>query len=138
MFGRKQTRLGILVTKKHFGGTIPARGDVVGHVGVAAGVLDGVERPCKTKVADLCVAVGVHKDVPRFLLRDSIEERRSDVVHLRTVQRERETNEVTMDDTSRVEVEQTAQDLVHKVLHVLISKGLARADDLRQICVHQV
>lgn len=43
-----------------------------------------------------------------------------------------------MDDTSRVEVEQTAQDLVHKVLHVLVGERLARADDLRQICVHQV
>ena len=65
----EQTRLGVLVAEKHLWGTVPARGDVVCHVRVAACVLDGVERARKAKVADLGVAVGVHKDVPGFLLR---------------------------------------------------------------------
>ena len=43
-----------------------------------------------------------------------------------------------MDDASRVDVEQAAQDLVDKVLHVLVCECLARADDLRQVGVHQV
>lgn len=55
--------------------------------------------------------------------------------------RERErrgTNEITVDDASRVKIEQAAQDLVHKVLHVLVGERLAGADDLRQVGVHEI
>ena len=49
-----------------------------------------------------------------------------------------ETNQISVNNASRVEVEETTQDLIDKVLNVLVSKSLARADDLRKIGIHQI
>ena len=42
-----------------------------------------------------------------------------------------------MDDICRVDVEKASEDLINKVLDVLVAQRLAGLDDLTQVCVHQ-
>ncbi len=66
----------------------------------------------QTKIANLELAVGVHKQIARF--------------------------EITMKDVGRVNVLQAAQNLVDEGLEMGVSQRLPRSDDGRKIALHEL
>ena len=106
------TGFGVALEAQHdLRSPIPSRSDIFSHV---ARILFGVlgESSCQTKVANLELAVGVNEEVARL--------------------------KISMEDVGRVNVLQTAQDLVDKGLEVGVCEWLTRADDRSQITLHEL
>lgn len=107
-----RTGFGVALEAQHnLGRAVPARRHVLSHV---ARVLLRVHRKTtsQSKIADLELAVGVDEQVARL--------------------------EVAVQHVGRVDVLQTAQDLVDEGLEVGVGEGLAGADDGGQIALHEL
>lgn len=107
----KRTSFGVALETQHdLRRTVPSCRDILGHV---ASILLGVNRETtgQTKVTNLQLAVCIDKKVTGL--------------------------QITVQYVSRVDVLQTAEDLIDKGLEVCIGQGLARADDSRQVALHQ-
>ena len=103
--------LRVLLPRQHdLRRAVPARRNVLGHE--ARVVLLGVRDAREAKVADLEVAVAVEEQVRRL--------------------------QVAVQHVRRVDVLERAQDLVEKVLAVVIGERLWRRDDLVEVRVHQL
>ena len=103
----------VVLERQHdLGGSVPARGNVLGHEGAAVLVAALGEAACEAKVANLEGAVGVHEQVARL--------------------------EVAVQHLGRVDVLETAEDLVNKILEVAVGELLVRADDLVQVRLHEL
>lgn len=103
----------MLLVKDDFRGSIPASDHVNSHlISLRSVCLHAAKASRETKIADLKIAVHVDKDI-RWL-------------------------EVAMHDVGAVQVEHTPEELIHKVLIVLIRQLLPRVDELMHICFHQL
>lgn len=107
-----RTGLGVALEAQHdLRGTVPPRGHVLGHV---ASILLGVdgEATSQAKIADLELAIGVNEKVTGL--------------------------QVTVQHVGRMDVLETAQDLVDEGLEVGVGQGLAGANDGRQVAFHKL
>jgi hypothetical protein len=107
-----RTGFGVALEAQHdLGRSVPPSRNVLGHV---PGIFLRVHRETsgQAKIANLELAVGIHKQITRF--------------------------EIAMEDVRRVDVLQTAQNLVYERLEMGVGQGLAGADDGRQITLHQL
>ena len=100
-----------LEAQHDLGGPVPSGSDVLGHV---ACVLLGVhgETPGQTKIADLELAVGIDEQVTGL--------------------------QISVQDVGRVDILETAQDLVDEGLEVGVGEGLAGSDNGSQIAFHEL
>lgn len=108
----RHTGFGVaLETQHNLRGTVPSCGNVFRHV---ACILFGVDREtsCQTKIANLEFAVRVDQQISGL--------------------------QVTVQDIRRVDVLETAQNLVDKRLEVGVGKRLARTNDCGEIALHQL
>ena len=108
----RRTSFGVALEAEHdLGRTVPPCSDILGHV---TGVLVGVNRKAtgEAKVGNLELAVCVDEQVARF--------------------------EVTVENVGRVDVLETTEDLVDERLEVSVGQGLARADDSREVALHEL
>jgi hypothetical protein len=106
------TGLGVALEAQHnLWRTVPSRSHVFGHISSILLRIDG-ETSSQTKIANLELAVGVHKQVSGL--------------------------EIAMEHIGRVDVFQAAQDLVDEGLEVGVGKRLAGSDDSGQIALHQL
>lgn len=106
------TSFGIVLERQHdFGSAIPSRGNVFRHV---ASVLFGIngETTRKTEVANLELAVGIDQQITGL--------------------------EITVENVRRVDVLETAENLVDEGLEVSVCKWLAGPDDGSKIALHQL
>lgn len=106
------TGLGVALEAEHdFRGAVPSRGYIFCHV---ASILFGVdgEAASKTKIANLELTVGIHKEVTGL--------------------------EISVEDIGGVDVLEAAEDLVNEGLEVGVGKRLARTDNGGQITFHQL
>mmetsp|Transcript_38820 Transcript_38820/g.124449 ORF Transcript_38820/g.124449 Transcript_38820/m.124449 type:complete len:351 (+) Transcript_38820:695-1747(+) len=102
---------GLVVARRFaekFGRAVPPRDDVLRQL--ARGVV--VDAPGQAEVADRQVAVRVHQQVARL--------------------------EVPVQHRRRVDVLETAEDLVQKVLVMRVRQGLPRRDDAVEVALHEV
>ena len=100
-----------LEAQHDLGRSVPPSGNVFGHVSCVLLWVHG-EAPGQAKVADLELAVGVDEQVAGL--------------------------EIAVEDVGRVDVLQTAQDLVDEGLEVCVGERLAGADDGSQIALHKL
>ena len=108
----RHTRFGVALEGQHnFRCTIPTRSNVFRH---EAGVVIRIvgDTSSKTKVTNFQFAVGVDQKIAGL--------------------------QIAMNNTCGMDVQQTAQELVNKVLKVRIGQGLAGADDLVKIRLHEL
>jgi hypothetical protein len=132
-----------LAVEQHLGRTVPPGSNVVAHHGAVR-----VARIIHTRQAEIAnlqtklvvhdnesranleIAVGVHKEIARFLRRTaemSNQQQRGEI----------EADQVAVDDVRRVNVLQPTQHLVQEELAVLVRQVLRRANDAREIRLHQ-
>ena len=110
--GLERTSFGVtLETQHNLRGSVPPGSNIFGHV---PGVLLWIhgKASSKTKVANLELAVGIDQQITGL--------------------------EISVEHVCRVNVLQTAQDLVYEGLEVCIGKRLSRPDDGRQIAFHEL
>lgn len=109
---RRPTSFGVALEAQHdLRSTVPSGGDVLGHVtGILLGV-DG-ETTRQTEITDLQFAVGIHQQVSGF--------------------------QISVEDVGRVDVLETAEDLVDEGLEMGIGQRLSGADDRSEIAFHQL
>lgn len=106
------TGFGVALKAQHdLGCAVPSRGDVFRHVSGVFFRIDG-ETSGETKVADLQFAICVDQQVTRL--------------------------QVSMEDIGRVNILQSAQDLIDEGLEMRVRQRLTRSDDRRQITLHQL
>lgn len=105
------TRFCVALEAQHdLRGSVPPRGDVLGHVPRVLLRVHG-EASGQTKVANLELAVGVDEEIARL--------------------------QIAMEDIGGVDVLETAQDLVDEGLEVGVGQWLARAYDGGQVAFHE-
>jgi hypothetical protein len=100
-----------LEAQHDLGGAVPSRRDVLGHVPRILLRVHG-ETPGETKIANLELAVGIDEQVAGL--------------------------EIAVQDVGRVDVFETAQDLVDEGLEMRVGEGLAGADNGGQIALHEL
>ena len=106
-----RTGFGVVLEAEHdLRRAIPSRGDILGH---EPGILLGVDREAsrEAKVADLELAIRIDQQVARL--------------------------EIAVQHVGRVDVLESAQDLVDEGLEVGVGEGLPGSDDSRQVAFHQ-
>lgn len=107
---RIRTGFGIALEAQHdLRRSVPSGSYVFGHVSCILFRVHG-EASCQTKIADLEFAVGVHEEITGL--------------------------EIAVEDVGRVDVLETAQDLVYERLEVGVGERLTRADNGCQIALH--
>lgn len=108
----EHTSFGVALEAKHnLGRAVPSRGHIFRHVTCILLRVDG-EASGETKIANLQLAVGVDEEVSGL--------------------------QVTVEDIGRVDVLETAENLVDKRLEVGVGQGLAGSDNGSEVALHEL